>query len=120
MAPLTLPIFDAGRLRANLRGKTAELDAAVESYNALVIDAVRDVADQLTSAQAIQKQQAAKGPRAGFVATRAQSHPEIKVRPRIGRPLCHRIRPDRLLAAVIQISRPRPHRTRARDPEPQP
>lgn len=55
---LRLPIFDAGLLRANLRGKTADLDAAVESYNAAVIDAVRDVADQLASAQAIERQQA--------------------------------------------------------------
>ncbi len=54
---LRLPIFDAGRLRANLRGKTADLDAAVESYNAAVIDAVRDVADQLASAQSIARQQ---------------------------------------------------------------
>jgi NodT family efflux transporter outer membrane factor (OMF) lipoprotein len=55
---LRLPIFDAGRLRANLRGKTADLDAAVESYNAAVIDAVREVADQVASSQAITRQQA--------------------------------------------------------------
>ena len=55
---LRLPIFDAGRLRANLRGKTADLDAAVESYNVAVVDAVRDVADQVTSSQAIARQQA--------------------------------------------------------------
>lgn len=55
---LRLPIFDAGRLRANLRGKSADLDGAVESYNAAVIDAVRDVADQLASSQAITRQQA--------------------------------------------------------------
>lgn len=54
---LRLPIFDGGRLRANLRGKTADLDAAVESYNATVIDAVRDVADQVASAQSITRQQ---------------------------------------------------------------
>ncbi|CAN5522766.1 efflux transporter outer membrane subunit [soil metagenome] len=54
---LSLPIFDAGRLRANLRGKTADLDAAVESYNAAVIDAVRDAADQVASSQAIGRQQ---------------------------------------------------------------
>ena len=52
-----LPIFDAGRLRANLRGKTADLDAAIESYNNAVVDAVRDVADQVTSMQAIGRQQ---------------------------------------------------------------
>ncbi len=54
---LRLPIFDAGRLRANLRGKTAELDAAVESYHAAVVDAARDVADQVTSTQAVLRQQ---------------------------------------------------------------
>ncbi len=52
-----LPIFDAGRLRAGLKAKTADLDAAVESYNAALLDAVRDVADQLASQQSIARQQ---------------------------------------------------------------
>ena len=52
-----LPIFDAGRLRANLSGKTADLDAAVLSYNAAVLDAVHDVADQLSSWRSIERQQ---------------------------------------------------------------
>ena len=55
---IRLPIFDAGRLRANLRGKTADLDAAVESYNATVLDAIRDAADQIASAKSIARQQA--------------------------------------------------------------
>ena len=55
---LRLPIFDAGRLRANLAGKTAELDAAIESYNAAVVEAVHEVTDQITSSQAITRQQA--------------------------------------------------------------
>jgi NodT family efflux transporter outer membrane factor (OMF) lipoprotein len=55
---IRLPIFDSGRLRANLRGKSADLDVAVESYNATVIDAVRDVADQIASLQSIARQQA--------------------------------------------------------------
>ncbi|HET7792487.1 MAG TPA: efflux transporter outer membrane subunit [Rhizobacter sp.] len=54
---IRLPIFDSGRLRANLRGRSADLDAAVETYNATVIDAVRDVADQITSLQSIARQQ---------------------------------------------------------------
>ena len=54
---LRLPIFDSGRLRATLRTKTADLDAAVASYNAAVLDAIRDVADQLTSVQSIARQQ---------------------------------------------------------------
>jgi NodT family efflux transporter outer membrane factor (OMF) lipoprotein len=54
---LRLPIFDSGRLRANLSGKTADLDAAIESYNIAVIDAVHDVADQVSSLQSIGRQQ---------------------------------------------------------------
>jgi NodT family efflux transporter outer membrane factor (OMF) lipoprotein len=52
-----LPIFDGGRLRANLRGRTADLDAAIESYNASVLDAVRDAADRVSSAQSVVRQQ---------------------------------------------------------------
>jgi len=55
---IRLPIFEAGRLRANLRGKTADLDAAVESYNAAVLDAIHDAADQIASSQSIARQQA--------------------------------------------------------------
>ncbi|WP_438998826.1 efflux transporter outer membrane subunit [Variovorax beijingensis] len=53
-----LPIFEGGQLRANLRGKAADLDAAIESYNATVLDAVHDAADQVSSAQSITRQQA--------------------------------------------------------------
>jgi NodT family efflux transporter outer membrane factor (OMF) lipoprotein len=53
-----LPIFDAGRLRANLRVKTADLDAAVESYNTAVIEALHEAADQIASLRAIARQQA--------------------------------------------------------------
>jgi NodT family efflux transporter outer membrane factor (OMF) lipoprotein len=45
---LHLPIFDAQRLRAGYKRATAELDASVASYNAAVVDAVRQTADQLT------------------------------------------------------------------------
>lgn len=55
---LHLPLFDAGRLRANLNVHAADLNAAVESYNATVLDAVRDVADQLGTLDAIARQQA--------------------------------------------------------------
>ena len=54
---LRLPIFEGGRLRANLIGKTADYDAAVESYNAAVFDAIHDVADQLVSVKSIARQQ---------------------------------------------------------------
>lgn len=55
---LRLPIFEGGKLRANLRGKAADYDAAVESYNATVIEAIHEVADQLASARSIGRQQA--------------------------------------------------------------
>lgn len=51
-----LPIFDAGRLRAQLRMKTADLDAAVESYNGAVLEAVRETADQLDTRQSVERQ----------------------------------------------------------------
>ncbi|HSN41214.1 MAG TPA: efflux transporter outer membrane subunit [Burkholderiales bacterium] len=46
---LSLPVFDGGRLRANLAGKDADYDVAVEQYNQTLIDALRDVVDQLAS-----------------------------------------------------------------------
>ncbi|MEO8719443.1 MAG: efflux transporter outer membrane subunit, partial [Burkholderiales bacterium] len=52
-----LPLFDAGRLRANLRGVTADYDAALESYNGAVLDALHDAADQISSLRAIDRQQ---------------------------------------------------------------
>ncbi|GAA6118822.1 efflux transporter outer membrane subunit [Acidovorax sp. FG27] len=55
---IRLPIFDSGRLRANLRGQSADLDAAVGSYNAALLDAVHDAADQIASAAAIDRQAA--------------------------------------------------------------
>ncbi len=54
---LHLPIFEGGRLRANLGAKAADHDAAIESYNAAVLDAVREVADQVTSSRSIGRQQ---------------------------------------------------------------
>ncbi|WP_225784965.1 efflux transporter outer membrane subunit [Xenophilus sp. Marseille-Q4582] len=55
---ISLPVFEGGRLRANLQGKAADRDAAIESYNAAVLDAVRDAADQVSSLQSIARQQA--------------------------------------------------------------
>ncbi|MDE2369052.1 MAG: efflux transporter outer membrane subunit [Burkholderiales bacterium] len=55
---ISLPIFDGGRLRANLRGRSADYDAAVESYNGSVIDAVHEVADAIGSLRSIESQRA--------------------------------------------------------------
>lgn len=53
---IDLPLFDAGRRQANLKGRLAEQDMAVAAYNGSVIEAVHDVADQLTSGQSIDRQ----------------------------------------------------------------
>ena len=55
---LHLPLFDGGRLRANLRGKEAERDAAIAQYNGALADAVREVGDALTSEASLQRQRA--------------------------------------------------------------
>jgi len=57
---LHLPIFDAGRLRANLSAKSADVDAAVEGYNGALLHALREVADEVTSLQSIEKQRRAQ------------------------------------------------------------
>ena len=53
-AAIHLPIFDAGKLRANLAGATAEVDAAIADYNQAVVTSVREAADAITSLQAAQ------------------------------------------------------------------
>lgn len=48
-----LPIFDAGGLKARYRGATAEIDEAVNGYNAAVLQAVKQVSDQLSMIHAL-------------------------------------------------------------------
>jgi len=48
-----LPLFDAGRLKANYRGANAEIDDAVAGYNNTVLQAVRQVSDQLSTIDAL-------------------------------------------------------------------
>ena len=53
---ISLPIFDAGHLRAQLQGRSAQADAAIENYNATVLNAMREVADKLSSWHMLQAQ----------------------------------------------------------------
>jgi NodT family efflux transporter outer membrane factor (OMF) lipoprotein len=50
---VTLPIFEGGRLRANLRGARADRDEAVAAYDAAVTEALREVADVAASERAL-------------------------------------------------------------------
>jgi len=49
---ISLPIFEGGKLRAQYRGATADLDLAVASYNKSVLGAVHEAADSITNVQA--------------------------------------------------------------------
>jgi NodT family efflux transporter outer membrane factor (OMF) lipoprotein len=49
----SLPIFEGGRLRSNLKGAEADRDSAVASYEATVIQALREVADAAASQRAL-------------------------------------------------------------------
>lgn len=50
---ISLPIFDGGRLRANLRGSEADYALAVASYDAAVVQALQEVADAVASRRAL-------------------------------------------------------------------
>ena len=58
---LRLPLFDGGRLRAQLRGRQAELDAAIAQYNSVLLDAVKEAGDAITSARSLERQQREQG-----------------------------------------------------------
>jgi NodT family efflux transporter outer membrane factor (OMF) lipoprotein len=51
-----LPVFDAGRIRAQYARATADLDAAVADYNSTVLSAVRETADALTQVASLADQ----------------------------------------------------------------
>ncbi|NIJ70813.1 efflux transporter outer membrane subunit [Xanthomonas sp. 60] len=53
---LSLPLFDGGRLRAGLDSRDADYDLAVASYNQSVLDALREVADEVAAVQSLQQQ----------------------------------------------------------------
>ena len=60
---ISLPIFDAGHLRNLYRVSAANVDGAVASYNGTLLEALRDVADQLSTLHSLdiqmERQQAA-------------------------------------------------------------
>lgn len=53
---ISLPLFDGGRLRGNLQLQSARHDEAVERYNATVIGALREVADEVSRQHSILQQ----------------------------------------------------------------
>jgi NodT family efflux transporter outer membrane factor (OMF) lipoprotein len=52
-----LPLFDAGALRAQLKGRYADFDLDVANYNDTLVNALNDVATQISSIRSIDKEQ---------------------------------------------------------------
>ena len=53
---ISLPLFDADRLRNQYRTSAAAVDSSVASYNGTLLDALRDVADQLSTLKSLDTQ----------------------------------------------------------------
>ena len=53
---LHLPIFDAGKLRAQYAHATADLDASVADYNGAVVNAIKQTADAMTQVKSLAAQ----------------------------------------------------------------
>ena len=53
MPAIHIPIFTAGRLRANLREKRAEFEEMIYSYNESVLKAAQEVADQIVTLRTV-------------------------------------------------------------------
>ena len=57
---ISLPIFEGGRLRANLAGRDAEYDQAVAQYNKTLVTAFNEVAENLSQLRSLKAQLAAQ------------------------------------------------------------
>ncbi|WPN46342.1 efflux transporter outer membrane subunit [Pseudomonas sp. P8_241] len=55
---ISLPIFDGGRLRAQLGEASAGYDLAVAHYNQTLVNALKNISDQLIRRESMDKQQA--------------------------------------------------------------
>jgi NodT family efflux transporter outer membrane factor (OMF) lipoprotein len=92
---IRIPIFEGGRLRADLGVKQADYDAAVEQYNATLIDAMREVTDQARSLEGAAEQSALA--RQGVDTARRGA---ALVQARVDQRLASRIQ---LLSAQVQV-----------------
>ena len=78
-ALLSLPLFDGGRREAGVQGAQAQLDAAAASYRGQVLQALREVEDQLSALGLLQQQAQAQG-RAVDAASRATTLSDTRYR----------------------------------------
>ena len=78
-ALMSVPLFDGGRREAGVQGAQAQLDAAAASYWGQVLNAFREVEDQLSALRLLQDQSQAQG-RAVNAAQRASAISETRYR----------------------------------------
>ena len=78
-ALLSLPIFDGGQRDAQIEGAKARLEAALADHRGQVLNAFRDVEDQLTSLRLLSGQAEAQG-RAVTAARRATQLSDVRYR----------------------------------------
>jgi multidrug efflux system outer membrane protein len=78
-ALLSLPVFDGGRREAGVQGAQAQLDAAAAQYRGQVLQALREVEDQLSALHLLHEQALAQG-RAVSAAQRASAISETRYR----------------------------------------
>ncbi len=78
-ALLSLPLFDGGRREAGVQNARAEFDAVSAQYRGQVLNALREVEDQLSSLRLLHEQSLAQG-RAVSAAQRASAISETRYR----------------------------------------
>lgn len=103
---IDIPLFEGGRLRANLSYQQARYDAAVERYNGALLHAVQDVADSLARWQEWQQRLQAQRDRIadadteqGLSESLARNGLSHRARPLLARIAAHQ---ERLLLATAQ------------------
>lgn len=52
-----LPLFDGGRLRAQLKGRQGDLDVAIAGYNSVLLEAIKEASDAISSSHSLSRQQ---------------------------------------------------------------
>lgn len=95
---LNLPVFEQGRLRAELKGTIADYDESVAKYNQSLINAIQQVADDLNQLQSAEKQV--------VISTQALSHAQQLLH--IKTQLVHKglaTQQVRLAAELVQLER---------------
>jgi multidrug efflux system outer membrane protein len=78
-ALLSLPIFDGGRREAGVKSASAQLDGATAQYRGQVLNALREVEDQLAALRLLAQQTEAQD-RAVASATRATKLSDVRYR----------------------------------------